>query len=70
MGCVIYYTLSKGKHPFGNDLDVAHQNIKAKKYTLNETDVKIGLEDWPAAEDLIKLMIADDKYLRYVNFTT
>lgn len=60
MGCVIYFVLSNGKHPFGDHYDVAHQNIIENTYTLND----LG-EEWPVAKDLIKSMINFDESLRY-----
>ena len=59
MGCVIYFVLSDGKHPFG---DNAHTNIIRYNLKMNNIDV----EDWPAAKDLIMSMTARDKSSRYV----
>ena len=61
MGCVIYFVLSNGKHPFGDRYDEAHQNIKKNKYTLDD----LGIEGWPVAKDLIESMIKYDESLRY-----
>ena len=57
MGCVMYFALSNGKHPFGNDFYIAYRNIKANKYTLD-------YHDGPVAKDLIESMIKFDKSLR------
>ena len=59
MGCVIYFVLSDGNHPFG---DNAHTNIILYRCKINDIDG----EDWPAARDLIMSMIDCDKSLRYV----
>ena len=61
MGCVIYFVLSNGKHPFGNRFDVARQNIIENEYTLDDLDG----EEWPTAKNLINLMIKFDKSQRY-----
>ena len=61
MGCVIYFVLSNGKHPFGDRYDEAHQNIKENRYTLDDLDV----EEWSAAKDLIESMIHADRQSRY-----
>lgn len=61
MGCVTYFVLSNGKHPFGDRYDVACQNIIENEYTLDDLDG----EEWPVAKDLINLMIKFDKSLRY-----
>ena len=60
MGCVIYFVLSNGKHPFGDRYDEAHQNIKKNRYTLDDLDV-----EGSAARDLIESMIKFDESLRY-----
>ena len=61
MGCVIYFVLSDGKHPFG---DNAHTNIIQYQCEM----IDIDGEDWPAAKDLIMSMIDRDKSLRYVYY--
>lgn len=53
----MYFALSNGKHPFGNDFYIAYRNIKANKYTLD-------YHDGPVAKDLIESMIKFDKSLR------
>lgn len=58
MGCVIYFVLSNGGHPFGEN---AHINILLHKCEMND----IGGQDWPAAKDLITLMIEYDSSSRY-----
>lgn len=61
MGCVIYFVLSDGKHPFG---DNAHTNIIQYQCEM----IDIDQEDWPAAKDLIMSMIDCDKSSRYVYY--
>ena len=60
MGCVIYYVLSHGKHPFGELIDEAHGHIKRNKYKLEDLNVT----KWPAAKDLIEAMIEANSSLR------
>lgn len=61
MGCVIYFVLSNGSHPFGSRYDEAHQNIKEKAQKIDEQP----MVEWPAAKDLIKSMIVDARDSRY-----
>ena len=60
MGCIIYYVLSHGKHPFGNRHDEAHECIKKNCYKLED----LVVEKWPAAKDLIEAMIEANSSLR------
>ena len=68
MGCIIYYVLSHGKHPFGVPAE-RQDNIKRNNFSLtylNEKD-----HDNVIAKDLVKLMINKDCKLRYhCNFLT
>ena len=57
MGCVVYFVLSDGKHPFG--CDNTFHNIENKEYTLAD------VEKWPEAKGLIESMIKHDASLRY-----
>uniref|UniRef100_A0A060T7Y2 non-specific serine/threonine protein kinase n=1 Tax=Blastobotrys adeninivorans TaxID=409370 RepID=A0A060T7Y2_BLAAD len=58
LGCVFYYFLTHGKHPFG-DSSIREKNIEANKYSLDE----LGAPDEPdsvEAHDLISKMISFD----------
>ena len=62
MGCVIYYVLSDGQHPFGNDIYTAITNFDAYSYTLD--DISDEVEDRELAKHLIVQMIHENKDLR------
>ncbi len=49
-GCIIYYTLTKGKHPFGSEPEREY-NILHNKVDLSD------LDNNPLAKDLVKSMI-------------
>mmetsp|Transcript_31805 Transcript_31805/g.77512 ORF Transcript_31805/g.77512 Transcript_31805/m.77512 type:complete len:941 (-) Transcript_31805:66-2888(-) len=50
-GCIIYYVLTHGKHPFGPEPDREHNIIR------NKSDLS-GLDHFPLAQELVKSMIA------------
>lgn len=58
MGCIIYYTLTRGKHPFG-DRYSRERNILQSKYNLSALNQK-----YYEARDLIEKMIAFDHLQR------
>ena len=58
MGCIIYYTLTHGKHPFG-DRYSRERNILQGKFDLSGLDQK-----YYEAQDLIKRMISFDHLQR------
>ena len=62
MGCVIYFVLSNGKHPFGDRYDEAHDCIKKNEYKLEDPDIR----KWTAAKDLIESMIKAERSQRYI----
>uniref|UniRef100_A0A1X7UFH5 Protein kinase domain-containing protein n=1 Tax=Amphimedon queenslandica TaxID=400682 RepID=A0A1X7UFH5_AMPQE len=62
MGCVMYYVLSDGHHPFGNDIVAIIQNFGTHSYTLD--DISDEVKDRETAKHLIKQMIHKDKDLR------
>ena len=61
MGCLIYYVLSAGSHPFGSTLK-RQANIETGDFSLG------GLmgEDRPTAEHLIKIMISFNNKFRLI----
>jgi serine/threonine-protein kinase/endoribonuclease IRE1 len=58
MGCIIYYTLTRGKHPFG-DRYSRERNILQSKYNVSGLDQK-----YYEARDLVEKMIAFDHLRR------
>ena len=62
MGCIIYYVLSHGKHPFGDPAE-RQDNIKRETLFLSYFDEEN--HDNVIAKDLVKLMINKDYKLRY-----
>ena len=62
MGCIIYYVLSHGKHPFGDPAE-RQDNIKREILFLSYFDEEN--HDNVIAKDLVKLMINKDYKLRY-----
>ena len=65
MGCLIYYVVTKGRHPFnkGHDNDyTVHQNVK--NYVICDFQL---LNDKPVARALIKNMIKRNKDSRYTH---
>lgn len=58
MGCIIYYTLTRGKHPFG-DRYSRERNILQSKFDLSALNQKFY-----EARDLIEKMIAFDRLQR------
>ena len=69
MGCIIYFVLSLGKHPFGRGecpFDPMSCQVKIKK----KKDEKLTLsdiegEDKFTAENLVRTMIKSNHELRY-----
>ena len=62
MGCIIYYVLSNGKHPFGQPTH-CQANIADGNVIITHSD--LNGEDQFTIEDLVKAMIDKDKDLRY-----
>ena len=60
MGCIIYFVLSLGKHPFGLPKRRA-ANIEDEKFNLSDLEG----EDKFTAEDLIMAMINKDYEKRF-----
>ncbi|CAG7727004.1 unnamed protein product [Allacma fusca] len=60
LGCVFYYVLSKGSHPFG-DAFQRQSNIISGKYVLNEVS---DTKDFVGGQDLIRSMISADADFR------
>ena len=60
MGCVTYFVLSCGNHPFGEPIR-REANIKDGKYNL----LDLKGEDEFTAKDLVLAMINNDYKLRY-----
>eukprot|EP01103_Thecamoeba_quadrilineata_P011272 TRINITY_DN2657_c0_g1_i2.p1 TRINITY_DN2657_c0_g1~~TRINITY_DN2657_c0_g1_i2.p1 ORF type:complete len:305 (+),score=46.82 TRINITY_DN2657_c0_g1_i2:361-1275(+) len=56
-GCLLFYILTRGEHPFGNPVD-RERNILDGRHDLSR------LEDFPEAHDLICLMLKTDPSLR------
>ena len=69
MGCIIYYVLSHGKHPFGRgehpfdpmSCQVEIKKNKAEELTLSDLEG----EDKFTAENLVRAMIKSNHELRY-----
>ena len=59
MGCVMYYVLSDGQHPFGNDIVAIIQNFGTHLYTLDGISGEV--EDREPAKHLIVQMIHENK---------
>ena len=60
MGCIIYFVLSRGKHPFGEPIR-RPANIEDGKFNLSDLEG----EDKFTAEDLVMAMINNNYKLRY-----
>ncbi|GAM20432.1 hypothetical protein SAMD00019534_036070 [Acytostelium subglobosum LB1] len=58
LGCLMYYILTDGGHPFGDKV-----HLRVSKILNNKCDIK-KLSDQPCASDLIKQMIAKDSSAR------
>ena len=70
MGCLIYYVLTDGQHPFGNSDHQRIHNIEVYSsdrctYALTELTGAIG----ETAKPLIQQMINHDPNQRYITFT-
>lgn len=64
MGCVLYYVLSRGRHPFGSSLR-RQGNIEAGESVLSD----LTGEDRETARHLIELMICNNYMFRSVSVT-
>lgn len=60
LGCIFYYVLTGGTHPFGKSLH-RQANIVNGQFTLNKL---ADLNDWSLAEDLITSMLQVEPLLR------
>ena len=74
MGCVIYYVLSSGGHPFGKNEIRAHGNIESEgeddeseEYhrTYPVKELPESVIERKTAEHLIKQMITKERWDRY-----
>lgn len=61
-GCIIYYIMTQGSHPFGNKLNREHNIVKGNVQIEKLDNMKNGV----LARDLIKRMISYDPLRRYV----
>lgn len=62
MGCIIYYVLSNGKHPFGQ---LTHRQANIADGIVIITHSELNGEDPFLTEDLVRAMINKEKELRY-----
>jgi serine/threonine-protein kinase/endoribonuclease IRE1 len=53
LGCVFYYILSKGEHPFGKRYE-REKNILNQKHSLNMLDYDLVQERYKEAQNLIE----------------
>ena len=53
LGCVFYYILSKGEHPFGKRYE-REKNILNQKNSLNMLDYDLVQERYKEAQNLIE----------------
>jgi len=53
VGCVFYYILSKGEHPFGKRYE-REKNILNQKHSLNMLDYDLVQERYKEAQNLIE----------------
>jgi len=53
LGCVFYYILSKGEHPFGKRFE-REKNILNQKHSLNMLDYDLVQERYKEAQNLIE----------------
>ncbi|CAD5211342.1 unnamed protein product [Bursaphelenchus okinawaensis] len=58
LGCIFYYVLSEGKHPFGERNDVRHVNIYSGKFNLEHLVQK---EDYVAMNAIEKMVEMEPK---------
>ncbi|CAD5215701.1 unnamed protein product [Bursaphelenchus xylophilus] len=58
LGCIFYYVLSEGKHPFGERNDVRHANIYSGKFNLEHL---VGKEDYVSMNAIEKMVEMDPK---------
>lgn len=58
LGCLMYYVISRGKHPFGDRVE-REVNILNNKFDLS------ALDSMPEAQDLISKMIQFDVEKRF-----
>ena len=62
MGCVLYYVLSKGRHPFGSSLR-RQGNIETSESVLSD----LSGENSEAARHLVEIMISNNYNFRSVS---
>uniref|UniRef100_A0A1I7UR29 non-specific serine/threonine protein kinase n=1 Tax=Caenorhabditis tropicalis TaxID=1561998 RepID=A0A1I7UR29_9PELO len=60
LGCIFYYVLTSGTHPFGKSLH-RQANIVNGQYSLAKL---ADMDDWPLADDLISSMLSVDPLQR------
>jgi serine/threonine-protein kinase/endoribonuclease IRE1 len=53
LGCVFYFILSKGEHPFGKRYE-REKNILNQKHSLNMLDYDLVQERYKEAQNLIE----------------
>jgi len=58
LGCIFSYTLSGGKHPYGDDMERIIRIMGKKCMVLNKEDLKEPYSEDPYAFELIKSMLA------------
>lgn len=63
LGCVFYYLMSKGHHPFGQRFE-RDANILAGKFNLKDIDVHLVDHRVEEFENMIGMMIKSDPKLR------
>ena len=57
-GCILYFCITKGCHPFGDTPDQRLQNIMANKVNISRA------KDYPDAYHLISLLLDPEPKLR------
>ena len=63
LGCVFYYLMSKGEHPFGQRLE-RDINILSGKFNLKDINRELVQERFEEFEHMISMMIKSDPKLR------
>lgn len=56
LGCVFYYLLSKGGHPYGQRFE-REKNIISNRYKLDKIDYELVEERYSEAVQLVEMMI-------------
>eukprot|EP00116_Pleurobrachia_bachei_P001409 sb/3461671/ len=62
-GCIMYYVLSEGQHPFGNDVFRRQNNILNNDYDLSELSAQTQ-DNVLAASLIVQMVGSKDKYNR------